>query len=51
MQYKKITGILTVSKVDSAGNIQPEHPIWNYRGVMNNSWRTFEPNKIEQSNM
>ncbi|KAG0798990.1 hypothetical protein G6F22_003673 [Rhizopus arrhizus] len=37
--------------VDSAGNIQPEHPIWNYRGVMNNSWRTFESNKIEQSNM
>ncbi|KAF8986132.1 hypothetical protein BGZ46_009243 [Entomortierella lignicola] len=23
---------------DSSGNIQPEHPIWNYRGVMNNAW-------------
>ncbi|KAF9974435.1 hypothetical protein BGZ73_002177 [Actinomortierella ambigua] len=23
---------------DSAGNTQPEMPIWNYRGVMNNSW-------------
>ncbi|KAI1317178.1 hypothetical protein EDD11_008870 [Mortierella claussenii] len=23
---------------DSSGNIQPENPIWNYRGVMNNAW-------------
>ncbi|KAG0249688.1 hypothetical protein BG011_009035 [Mortierella polycephala] len=23
---------------DSSGNIQPETPIWNYRGVMNNAW-------------
>ncbi|KAF9160471.1 hypothetical protein DFQ26_005486 [Actinomortierella ambigua] len=23
---------------DSAGNTQPEMPIWNYRGVMNNAW-------------
>lgn len=28
--------------VDSAGNIQQEYPVWNYRGVMNNSWRTVE---------
>ncbi|KAI7865665.1 Oxidoreductase, molybdopterin-binding domain-containing protein [Spinellus fusiger] len=28
--------------VDSSGNIQQEHPIWNYRGVMNNSWRTAD---------
>ncbi|CAO3682403.1 unnamed protein product [Rhizopus stolonifer] len=34
--------------VDSAGNIQPEYPIWNYRGVMNNSWRTIDK---EQSNI
>ncbi|KAG0305665.1 hypothetical protein BGZ98_003775 [Dissophora globulifera] len=23
---------------DSSGNMQPERPIWNYRGVMNNAW-------------
>ncbi|KAF9362744.1 hypothetical protein BGX34_005572 [Mortierella sp. NVP85] len=23
---------------DSSGNMQPEHPIWNFRGVMNNAW-------------
>ncbi|KAK5816451.1 Oxidoreductase, molybdopterin-binding domain-containing protein [Linnemannia elongata] len=23
---------------DSSGNVQPEFPIWNYRGVMNNAW-------------
>ncbi|KAF8934505.1 hypothetical protein BGZ58_005664 [Dissophora ornata] len=23
---------------DSSGNTQPEHTIWNYRGVMNNAW-------------
>ncbi|KAJ9075613.1 hypothetical protein DSO57_1034209 [Entomophthora muscae] len=23
---------------DSASNTQPEHPIWNFRGVMNNCW-------------
>ncbi|KAI9272448.1 molybdopterin binding oxidoreductase [Sporodiniella umbellata] len=34
--------------VDSAGNIQPEFPIWNYRGVMNNSWRTIDS---EQANI
>ncbi|KAG0176666.1 hypothetical protein DFQ28_008640 [Apophysomyces sp. BC1034] len=28
--------------VDSSGNIQQEYPVWNYRGVMNNSWRTVE---------
>ncbi|KAI7858282.1 sulfite oxidase-like protein [Circinella umbellata] len=26
--------------VDSAGNVQQEYPVWNYRGVLNNSWRT-----------
>ncbi|KAG2183871.1 hypothetical protein INT44_008882 [Umbelopsis vinacea] len=31
--------------VDSAGNVQQEYPIWNYRGVMNNSWRTMEPDQ------
>ncbi|RCH97922.1 hypothetical protein CU097_004464 [Rhizopus azygosporus] len=37
--------------VDSAGNIQQEYPIWNYRGVMNNSWRTVESNRLEQANI
>ncbi|KAI8354179.1 Oxidoreductase, molybdopterin-binding domain-containing protein [Blakeslea trispora] len=30
---------------DSSGNIQQEYPVWNYRGVMNNAWRTVEPDK------
>ncbi|KAI8993722.1 Oxidoreductase, molybdopterin-binding domain-containing protein [Pilobolus umbonatus] len=30
--------------VDSAGNVQQEYPVWNYRGVLNNSWRTVEAN-------
>jgi sulfite oxidase len=30
------------SQVDSAGNVQQEYPVWNYRGVMNNSWRTVD---------
>ncbi|KAI8099036.1 Oxidoreductase, molybdopterin-binding domain-containing protein [Halteromyces radiatus] len=28
--------------VDTSGNIQQEYPVWNYRGVMNNSWRTID---------
>ncbi|CDH54010.1 sulfite oxidase [Lichtheimia corymbifera JMRC:FSU:9682] len=28
-------------KVDSAGNIQQENPVWNYRGVLSNAWRTM----------
>lgn len=23
---------------DASGNVQPEEPIWNFRGVMNNAW-------------
>ncbi|CAO3631385.1 unnamed protein product [Cunninghamella blakesleeana] len=34
--------------VDSAGNIQQEFPVWNYRGVMNNSWRTID-NTVKNS--
>ncbi|KAI8072246.1 Oxidoreductase, molybdopterin-binding domain-containing protein [Gilbertella persicaria] len=37
--------------VDSSGNVQQEYPVWNYRGVMNNSWRTVEPNTLEMSNI
>ncbi|KAI7902539.1 molybdopterin binding oxidoreductase [Cokeromyces recurvatus] len=37
--------------VDSAGNIQQEYPVWNYRGVMNNSWRTIDPDSLNKSNM
>ncbi|KAF9583963.1 hypothetical protein BGW38_007993 [Lunasporangiospora selenospora] len=29
---------LVARAYDSSGNIQPETPIWNYRGVMNNAW-------------
>ncbi|KAG0347896.1 hypothetical protein BG004_006615 [Podila humilis] len=39
---KSVTKINSTSELvarayDSSGNIQPEVPIWNYRGVMNNS--------------
>ncbi|KAI9478568.1 MAG: Oxidoreductase, molybdopterin-binding domain-containing protein [Benjaminiella poitrasii] len=37
--------------VDSAGNIQQEHPVWNYRGVMNNSWRTVDSKALNKSNI
>ncbi|KAF9407954.1 hypothetical protein BGZ94_002498, partial [Podila epigama] len=29
---------LVVRAYDASGNVQPEDPIWNYRGVMNNAW-------------
>ncbi|KAF9438802.1 hypothetical protein BGZ76_004401 [Entomortierella beljakovae] len=36
---------------DSSGNIQPENPIWNYRGVMNNAWfRTHVNSQLSQTN-
>ncbi|ORY06334.1 recombinant sulfite oxidase [Basidiobolus meristosporus CBS 931.73] len=34
---------------DTCGNTQPEFPIWNFRGVMNNSWFVVE-NVRQQSN-
>ncbi|KAF1805161.1 Oxidoreductase, molybdopterin-binding domain-containing protein [Mucor lusitanicus] len=37
--------------VDSSGNVQQEYPVWNYRGVMNNSWRTVDSNSMEMSNI
>ncbi|KAI9489618.1 putative sulfite oxidase [Zychaea mexicana] len=38
IEYK---GYPIVSRaVDSAGNVQQEYPVWNYRGVLNNAWRT-----------
>ncbi|CAO3600781.1 unnamed protein product [Absidia cylindrospora] len=37
--------------LDSANNMQHENPMWNYRGVMNNSWRTFDSEKRENSNL
>lgn len=46
------TKILTLTLlVDSSGNVQQEYPVWNYRGVMNNSWRTVDPHTIEMSNI
>ncbi|KAI8148748.1 Oxidoreductase, molybdopterin-binding domain-containing protein [Fennellomyces sp. T-0311] len=43
VEMKVIPGVRVVSRaVDSAGNIQQEFPVWNYRGVMNNAWRTVE---------
>ncbi|KAJ8655026.1 hypothetical protein O0I10_009232 [Lichtheimia ornata] len=36
-------GVRIVSRaVDAAGNVQQEYPVWNYRGVLNNAWRTVE---------
>ncbi|KAF9378294.1 hypothetical protein CPC16_011395 [Podila verticillata] len=29
---------LVVRAYDASGNVQPEEPIWNFRGVMNNAW-------------
>ncbi|KAF9152178.1 hypothetical protein BG015_005667 [Linnemannia schmuckeri] len=48
---KKVPKILTTSELvvrayDSSGNMQPEFPIWNYRGVMNNAW--FRVNNVTQ---
>ncbi|KAI8327692.1 Oxidoreductase, molybdopterin-binding domain-containing protein, partial [Chlamydoabsidia padenii] len=37
--------------LDTAGNIQQENPIWNYRGVMNNAWRTIDREKPENANL
>ncbi|SAL99701.1 hypothetical protein [Absidia glauca] len=37
--------------LDSAGNIQQENPIWNFRGVMNNSWRTIDRERAEDANL
>ncbi|KAI7856915.1 Oxidoreductase, molybdopterin-binding domain-containing protein [Circinella umbellata] len=37
-------GVRLVSRaVDSAGNIQQEFPVWNFRGVLNGAWRTVKP--------
>ncbi|ORX59756.1 hypothetical protein DM01DRAFT_1317940 [Hesseltinella vesiculosa] len=35
--------------VDTSGNIQQEYPVWNYRGVMNNSWRNVDKNENQPS--
>ncbi|KAG0093724.1 hypothetical protein BGZ92_002474 [Podila epicladia] len=32
------TSELVVRAYDASGNVQPEEPIWNFRGVMNNAW-------------
>ncbi|ORY96644.1 Oxidoreductase, molybdopterin-binding domain-containing protein [Syncephalastrum racemosum] len=43
-RVKQSAGVPVVCRaVDSAGNIQQEHPLWNYRGVMNNAWRDPVP--------
>ncbi|KAF9361375.1 hypothetical protein BGX26_003887 [Mortierella sp. AD094] len=36
---------------DSSGNMQPEHPIWNYRGVMNNAWSRAHVMQVLQDHM
>ncbi|KAF9357714.1 hypothetical protein BGX26_003233 [Mortierella sp. AD094] len=54
---KKVPKINTTSQLvarayDSSGNMQPEFPIWNYRGVMNNSWfRVSNVTQMPQPNM
>ncbi|KAG0052508.1 hypothetical protein BGZ83_002493 [Gryganskiella cystojenkinii] len=46
------TSELVVRAYDSSGNMQPEFPIWNYRGVMNNAWfRVGNVTQMPQSNM
>ncbi|KAG0312279.1 hypothetical protein BGZ99_009601 [Dissophora globulifera] len=54
---KKVSKIHTTSQFvvrayDSSGNMQPEFPIWNYRGVMNNAWyRISNVTQLPQPNM
>ncbi|GJJ68903.1 sulfite oxidase [Entomortierella parvispora] len=37
---------------DSSGNMQPETPIWNHRGVMNNAWfRVKNVTQLPQHNL
>ncbi|KAI1317074.1 hypothetical protein EDD11_009057 [Mortierella claussenii] len=54
---KKVPKIQTTSQLvvrayDSSGNMQPEFPIWNYRGVMNNAWfRVSNVTQMPQPNM
>ncbi|KAF9177845.1 hypothetical protein BGZ51_008226 [Haplosporangium sp. Z 767] len=46
------TSELVVRAYDSSGNMQPEFPIWNYRGVMNNAWfRVSNVTQVPQPNM
>ncbi|KAF9898170.1 hypothetical protein BX616_004392 [Lobosporangium transversale] len=46
------TSELVVRAYDSSGNMQPEFPVWNYRGVMNNAWfRVSNVTQMPQSNM
>ncbi|KAF9963181.1 hypothetical protein BGZ65_005365 [Modicella reniformis] len=46
------TSQLVVRAYDSSGNMQPEFPIWNYRGVMNNAWfRVSNVIQMPQHNM
>lgn len=35
-------GTIACRAWDSASNTQPEFPIWNFRGVMNNCWDRVE---------
>ncbi|KAG0206973.1 hypothetical protein BGX28_001722 [Mortierella sp. GBA30] len=43
---------LVVRAYDSSGNMQPEFPIWNYRGVMNNAWfRVSNVTQMPHSNI
>ncbi|KAF8941667.1 hypothetical protein BGZ58_000003 [Dissophora ornata] len=54
---KKVLKIHTTSQLvarayDSSGNMQPEFPIWNYRGVMNNAWyRVSNVTQMPQPNI
>ncbi|KAG0224294.1 hypothetical protein BGW42_005203 [Actinomortierella wolfii] len=53
---KKVRRIRTSDEIvarayDAAGNTQPEMPIWNYRGVMNNAWFRVKDVAQLQSNM
>ncbi|KAF9401113.1 hypothetical protein BGX21_002648 [Mortierella sp. AD011] len=42
---------LVARAYDSSGNMQPEHPIWNYRGVMNNAWSRAHVTQVPQDCM
>lgn len=37
---------------DASGNVQPENPTWNFRGVMNNAWsRCKTANEMPQHDL
>ncbi|KAG0370482.1 hypothetical protein BGZ54_006134 [Gamsiella multidivaricata] len=43
--------VIIARAYDSSGNMQPENPIWNYRGVMNNAWFRVHAMQVPHNRM